>query len=303
MDKERAKFVLRSFRPNGTDAEDQDFADALRLATSDLELGEWLVRERAFDAEFAESLARVDLPADLRANVLLAMVQNASGLPGIDLKEDKRMSDAMAAVEVPVGLRSRILESMEHTIPDRQQTSNWWRLGMPLAAAAGIVFAVLFISDDQRPSQGSQVANVAENSVNGISVEELQDGFVKVYESPIFSLDKIENSKVSLVSHLKERGLPCGDMSFPPGLDSAEGLGCRELILDGKRGSLICFDADGGVAHLIIFMRKDVEGVLPDMQHPTITQSGSWSKASWGNKKYVFALMSACKKADLQNFF
>ncbi len=39
MDKERAKFVLQSFRPDGADVDDIDFAEALVLATKDRELG------------------------------------------------------------------------------------------------------------------------------------------------------------------------------------------------------------------------------------------------------------------------
>ena len=53
MDKEQAKFILQSFRPDGADAADTDFAEALQLAVEDRELGEWLADERATDAAFA----------------------------------------------------------------------------------------------------------------------------------------------------------------------------------------------------------------------------------------------------------
>ena len=56
MDKERARFVLSCFRPDGADAGDPDFAEALRMAAGDRELGEWLARERAQDAAFAQAL-------------------------------------------------------------------------------------------------------------------------------------------------------------------------------------------------------------------------------------------------------
>ena len=98
MDKERARFVLQSFRPEGADAADADFAEALRLATSDRELGQWLVRERAFDADFAEALARVELPKGLREDVLLAMVQDDRDVVGPEAEEDAKMIVAMASI-------------------------------------------------------------------------------------------------------------------------------------------------------------------------------------------------------------
>jgi len=56
MDKEQAKFILRSFRPDGSDVNDKDFSEALALAMEDRELGEWLAAERAFDASLADAL-------------------------------------------------------------------------------------------------------------------------------------------------------------------------------------------------------------------------------------------------------
>jgi hypothetical protein len=270
----------------------------LRLATSDRELGEWLVRERAFDAEFAECLARVNLPEGLRASVLLAMVQGGSEFPKLDLEGDRKIMEAMVSVKVPDGLRARVLESMEQTaksIPSLP--SPWMRFGVPLAAAAGIALAFLFVGHDKTEK------NLPAISENRISVEAVQAGFVKVYESPRFSLDETGPNQQVLVSHLKKKGLPCGDLKFPPGLEHLKGLGCRELVLDGKRGSLICLDDKGGAIHLIIFLRKDIEGELPDIENPDISQSDNWAKASWGNDRYAFALMAMRDSDEMKEFF
>ena len=56
MDKEQARFILRSFRPDGADARDPDFTEALELAMEDRELGDWLANERAFDTAFSQAL-------------------------------------------------------------------------------------------------------------------------------------------------------------------------------------------------------------------------------------------------------
>lgn len=299
MDRERAKFVLRSFRPDGADTGDADFAEALGLATSDLELSEWLIKERAFDADFAECLARVDLPEGLRSEVLLAMVQGGKETPPVDLEEDKRMFDAVASIEVPSDLRSLVIESMERTGKVQQTSRPWVRFGLPLAAAAGIAFA--FIFSNQPPS--TAVSDVPVGS-DRITVSAIQAGFVRTYESPIFSLDKKgTTNQVQLVSHLKSKGLPCGDLEFPPGLKHLEGLGCRELVIDGKRGSLICLDEQQGAVHLIIFRRHDVEGELPLMGQPIYSQEGNWAKACWGNEKYAYSLVARRQSTDMQQFF
>lgn len=298
MDRERARFVLRSFRPDGADAEDADFAEALQLATSDRELGEWLVRERAFDAEFAECLARVALPEGLRASVLLAMVQNGSEFPRVNLKEEQEIVDAILAIKVPADLRARVIESMERTVISKRSPSPWVRFGVPLAAAAGIAFAFTFASNS-----GVVETQTAQNQNGRITVDAVQASFVRVYESPIFSLDQTGTNQRTLVSHLKGKGLPCGDLKFPPGLEHLKGLGCRELVVDGKRGSLLCLDEEGGTVHLIIFMRRDIDGELPDINHPIISQEGNWAKASWGNDRYAFALMAMRDCEDMEQFF
>ncbi len=295
MDKERARFVLRSFRPDGADAEDVDFAEALQLATKDRELGEWLMRERAFDAEFAEALARVDLPEGLRESVLLAMVQNGGDFPKVDLNEERKMMAAFAGIEVPDGLRERIIEAMEQTAKTTVTDVVWWKFGVPLAAAAGVALAFVFLKNEN----GTQVAK----SDSRVPIEAVQASFVRTFESPLFSLDKLDGGTHHLISYLKEKGLPCGEGLIPPGLEGVKGLGCRELEIDGKKGSLICFDEKNGTVHLIIFRREDVTGELPGIANPLIEQSGDWAKARWEKGPYVFVLMGMRDNAGMAALF
>lgn len=298
MDKERARFVLRSFRPDGADSDDVDFAEALCLATNDRELGEWLMRERAFDAEFAEALARVELPEGLREKVFLAMVQDSGGFPKADSTFDAAMISAMADVKIPDGLRENVIEAMERTAKVESGAFGWKRVGIPLAAAAGIALAFLVVDGGQPVKT---VAN-AEPS-NKIGIEAVQAGFIRLHESPIFSVDQVEGGMPHLISYFREKGLPCGGGYLPPGLEGVRSLGCRELVIDGKRGSLICFDTEKGTVHLVIFRRSDVADVLPEMTQPVIEQSGDWAKACWRKDKYAFSLMAMSDKDSLAGFF
>ncbi len=297
MDKERAKFVLQSFRPDGADVGDDDFAEALQLATKDRELGEWLVKERAFDAEFAECLARVDLPEGLRESVLLAMVQSGSGYPKVELEDDHAMVAGMANVKVPTELRARILESMERTKIVEMQPKSWMRFAMPVAAAAGVMMAFVFLMGN--PKDGS----LANSSKNRITVDAVQASFVGLYQTPGFSLEKKGTDQHELVSYLQGKKLPCGGMKFPKGLEGMKGLGCREIMVGEKKGSLICFGEQDGIVHLIIFRRNDVEGVLPTVEEPNISQSGEWAQACWANENYAYTLISNSQGTELKELF
>ncbi|QTN31724.1 hypothetical protein HZ994_05085 [Akkermansiaceae bacterium] len=295
MDRERAKFVLRSFRPDGADAVDADFAEALQMATGDRELGEWLMRERAFDAEFAEALARVDLPEGLREGVLLAMVRGEGGFPRVDQEGEREIIVAMAGIAVPPGLRGRILEAMEQTAKVQRESFGWKRFGIPLAAAAGVALAFVFV-DGSAPAAGNTAARP-------ITVKAVQAGFVRTFESPIFSLDREDEKPPQLMSYLRGKGLPCGKGYLPPGLIGVKGLGCRELVIDGKRGSLLCFDEAGGTVHLVIFRKKDVGCKLPGMASPMLEQDGHWAEASWCSGDFVFVLLGMRDKESLAAMF
>jgi hypothetical protein len=70
MDKQEAKLLLQSYRPDGRDAGDPAFAEALALARQDQELGDWFRRECELDAAIAAKLAATEVPADLRQTIL-----------------------------------------------------------------------------------------------------------------------------------------------------------------------------------------------------------------------------------------
>ena len=55
MDREQARFILQSLRPDGTDVASADFEEALIVAAQDSVLGEWLAAER----EELDSLERL----------------------------------------------------------------------------------------------------------------------------------------------------------------------------------------------------------------------------------------------------
>ncbi len=79
MNSEQAKFILRGYRPNGADAADVTFGEALAQARNDPALHEWLAREQSFDAAISTKLGEVSAPAGLREGILAGARVTVSG--------------------------------------------------------------------------------------------------------------------------------------------------------------------------------------------------------------------------------
>lgn len=296
MDKEQARFILRSFRPDGADVDDRDFTEALDLAMRDRELGEWLAEERAFDSAFAGALSTIAIPETLREDILGCLAGARGDFPQATDADDAAMIGALASIQPPEDLRRKILAAMDHSATAAfPRRSLWRRVALPLAAAAGVAFAFLLTR------QTGTTPGIGQ--AGPLPVDVVQAGFIRAYESPIFSLDTNRDDHRELLDHLASRKLPCPGC-LPPGLVGVKSIGCRELVIDGKRGSLICFDEnENGIVHLIIFRREDVSGDLPCKNHPSFAQKGNWSAARWCDDKNVFILVGASDLRKLASLF
>ena len=213
---------------------------------------------------------------------------------------DTAMIGALASIQPPDDLRRKILAAMEQSAPVAfPRRSLWRRLALPLAAAAGVAFAFLLTRNTVTTS--ATTSGTAE--AGPLPVDVVQAGFIRAYESPIFSLDTKRDDQRELLAHLASRKLPCPGC-LPPGLVGVKSIGCRELVIDGKRGSLICFDErENGVVHLVIFRREDVSGDLPCSKQPSFAQTGHWIAARWCDGKNVFILVGATDLRKLSSLF
>jgi hypothetical protein len=294
MDKIQAKFLLNSFRPDGADADDSVFSEALHLAAEDRDLGEWFAAERAFDAQFSQALTAVAIPATLLPAIHAAMLTDRGDVPQATEVLDAAMIGAVSMIRPPQHLRASILAAMERGTPVAAKISWLRRVSIPLAAAAGIAVAILAT----RPDAAAPIANSAPLRVDVVEV-----GFIHAYQSPFFNLDNRGENPGELFQLLGEKKLPCPQI-LPQGLSSLKGIGCRELIVDGKRGSLICFDdTRHGTLHLVIFKREDVSDSLPCELAPSFHQRGNWASARWCDGTHVFVLIAATETDKLAELF
>lgn len=282
MDKEQARFILSSFRVGGADSADPGFADALQLADADPELGQWLASERAFDAAFAAALVRVPLPEPLRKHILDHLAIERGDVPAPADALDAAAMGALAEIQPPPALRVQVLAAMERSARvGRPRRWGWRRLAIPLAAAAGIALAWgIFPKSEPQQTVAAPLL--------GVEVVECES--LRAFENPGVTLDTDRESHQVLIRHLKEWKLP-DPGCLPRGLANVKGIGCRELEIDGKLGTIICFDErDNGVVHLVIFQRQDVGSKLPQGGQPELTHHGKWSVARWADAERVFVL-------------
>jgi hypothetical protein len=295
MDREQAKFVLESCQPGMVDMSDSQVADALALVAQDHELAAWLAEARAWDASFAHALQGIALPDGLRESILLGLAAHRGDFPEPADDQDAAMMAALTGIRTPDGLRGRILSAMERTRePAVVKVVFWKKLALPMAAAAGIVLALLW---DVREKDTMPLAS------RPLPVDVVQASFIRTYESPVFHLDHQHKEHKELLKALKDKGLPCPSC-LPPGLKGCEGIGCRELIINGKRGSIVCFDENSnGTVHLVIFRREDVAGNLPGRDTPEFSKQGQWVTARWQHKGHAFLLIGATDENRLAKLF
>ena len=294
MDNEEARFILRSFRPDGSDVNDADFAETLKLAMENRELGEWLAHERAVDAAFAKAVGSLPLPENLRADVLGCLAAERGDFEPAADAGDAVWFDAFSSIQAPAGLRDQVLAAMDRTAPAPEKIVRFPRWAMPLAAAAGIALAILLVP-------GGKPKTVAKNE--SIPIQAVQAGFVRTFESSDFYLEVKHTEHPPLMAHLTERNLPC-PQSVPRGLKALAGVGCRELVIDGKRGSLICFDrGKDGLVHLVVLRREDVEGDFPKQGFPPIAQNGEWATTTWEQDGQVMTMLAKTGPKNLSALF
>jgi len=70
MDNKTAKEILSAYRPNGTDALDEKFHEALQHAERDPEIKAWFEEQRSFDKEATTAMNAVEVPEEGKERLL-----------------------------------------------------------------------------------------------------------------------------------------------------------------------------------------------------------------------------------------
>ncbi len=305
MDKERAKFILQSFRPDGEDADEPAFAEALELAAKDRELGEWLAAERAQDAAFAAMLSNAGIPEDLR-DAIFDVLEGAQDQPA---EFDADFVGALAAVRAPEGLRDQILGAMEVEqkvveMPQKHRR-GFFKVAVWTTTAAAVVAVLIAVT--------VFFAGAGGNAIAGTTPREIEYSAIEMLESPFFSLDLQNDRQAALYEWLKGKSLPLPTPNkfsdkLPEGLEDVQGVGCKFLEIGGQksRGSLICYKKNGNVVHLVMMERKAIDGA-DEMNGIEDAASGchacdknlEWAVTQWADAEHAFFLLSKMEPEEL----
>ena len=68
MTENEAKFILSGYRPNGADADDPHFRDALDLTRENPSFDGWFQKDQELTVALTEKFKEIDVPEDLRAH-------------------------------------------------------------------------------------------------------------------------------------------------------------------------------------------------------------------------------------------
>lgn len=309
MDKEKAKLLLRSFRPDGADAGNESFAEALQLATVDRELGDWLAHERAEDAKFANALSELAIPENLRSDILTLLEYD-----GAPLENDELHSvfvGAMGSISVPHGLRDEIVAAMEleskivvmDTVDTQQAAESgiWRRLSV--AALAAVAAVVVFLN--VKPA--GDVAKPVQIAV-GDATHELMNS---LHETQNIKLVATNVSTDEGINWLRDADLPVPER-VPNGLMDAKFLGCKDIKLScGRPASLLCFEKSGtGLVYLIVLRIDDLtdSGCLQEMENVNIRTCNScpvtkFNVVRWREDNNAYFLLTKANRDEVAELF
>jgi len=320
MDKERAKFILQSFRPDGADASDTDFADALQTAAENHELAEWLAEERASDAVFAEALNSIAIPDELRMHILTVMRGEKPGNPAMEAEMDELFSDALEQITPPSDLREQILAAVQvqqiHSNSQKNQESRQdiheenqksaptsdddnivtisraskrHRIkALRIASLAAAITLGGFLATQINLNSSAQEKIVSHStltdSTHRITSQKIQEQAANFLNTK-FALDIKNQEKKQISSWLVNHELPSPTFSrLPSGLRGLKVMGCKKFHLgNGRSAALLCFvESDGNMVHLLIINNDFIKDAhLPSMQELRHDDCYQCSKTGW----------------------
>ncbi|MFC4991140.1 hypothetical protein [Rubritalea tangerina] len=327
MDKQQAKFLLSSFRPDGADASSPEFAQALQLAAEDRELGEWLAQERATDAAFAEALSSVPIPNGLRDEILAVLEYDGRAQEG-DAEVDSIFTGGMASIQPPAGLRDQIIaamelqtESSEMTAAEKVTDIAAWRWLSVAAAAAAVVVGIYVSTNSLGDPEPALVNNLNELAVPDQPVDTqvrtvavhnaVQQMAAKLTSPEGVDLNKDLGCAHDAMQFLDTKSHPVPEV-LPPGLGDAKLVGARDMYLEnGQPVSLLCFEKEGmGMVHLIVLDTANVKDAdkLNTMKSISLKNCYGCSRtkfniAHWSEGDKAYMILTKANKQEMVKLF
>ncbi len=325
MDKEQAKFLLTSFRPDGADAHLPEFEEALKMAAGERELGEWLAQERATDAAFVQVLNEVPIPDGLRDEILAVL--EFDGQPADqDADLDSLFTGGLASIAPLEGLREQILTAMDlekhqtiTPVTETTQDNTIWRWLSVAAVAAAVAFLVTLNTPEADDAQDGRIVSndtvttyPTLGSVQPVAVHNAVLQMANKLTTP----EQIELNTDLSCAHdairfldTKEHPVP---ERLPAGLENAKLVGARDMYLDNNQPvSLLCFKKERmGMVHLIVVDSASVADAdkFTSLKQISLKNCYSCSKtqfniAHWRDEERIYMVLTKAIKEDMVKLF
>ena len=292
--RERFKFILSSYRPDGADAHDPDFAEALQMAAEDRELGAWLADERAHDAIFTNALEDIELPDGLKEEIL--SVLEFDGAQGMSDAIDGEFIGALASVTPPDGLRDQILSAMavEKTASaDKVVPFPIWKwASIAVAALVVISFIVLNVGGLNGGDPSIEMHDVQLGGGNVVSAS--------------YEMDVTSNQLSEVNNWLEKENYPVAT-DIPKGLIGVCPQGGKKLIINDVEVSVVFFEKKQmGKLYLLVLNSENVEDLnkIAELSEVSLRECATCPKykftvVTWKKGNHAYMLLTKAGKSDV----
>ena len=307
MDREQARFILRSLRSDGADSGNPDFEEALAVASADEELGAWLAAEQMQDASMAAALGTLAIPKALRNRILAALqAEEDSGTSGERIVEEEQVPSGSQSLET-------LPKKPEMTVLKVEIAGQ---AGLPVAAGQGpgresprdgerwvqTALAAIFLVVGAFVAFELTASSSRPGKEWGDSVlRDLEDGVIaEVTRADSFSLEigGLREHESWLRENMVPESVAAG---ASPGIPGERLVGSRFFEIAGSRASHFCFDVKGEPIHLITLRAESFREGLSGKAGPGCRQclNTGMSVASWQGKNGIFLLVGKLPEEEL----
>ena len=262
MDREQARFILQSLRPDGTDEESADFEEALGVASEDAALGAWLSAERKRDAAIAATFEDIPVPASLPEDILAAVrLEKGSRASSEDLAADQAglrevrspvqvgASDEkqMTVLKVEVAGRASGLTSPGYSL-DYTSSGERKEGMMKVVLLTGLLVVGAFAAFELTSSNPDSMASGREP----MTLQALgREALVVVSQELPFELQG--NGLYGYQDWIRAEGGPRFDfMALPRKISGGQLLGCRVSTVGEARAAHLCFEVENVPVHVFV---------------------------------------------------
>ncbi len=200
---------------------------------------------------------------------------------------DEAVAEAFQGMTVPPELREGILRAARAPVHSPMRRRVAWVTSTLAAAAACVAFGWVLLS----PGNSAMAAWESDSLA---AVAKVEYGVAR--------LDEKAANFEAVRQLLNARDCPCPN-AVPKALAKLRTHGCKQIQVDGRPASLICFELEPGKeAHLVVFNNADLCD-CPGQNQPCFKASKNWRYASWSHGEQTFVLATRANEEALKTLF